>query len=272
MKIVTLMENEAITKDLKAAHGLSIYIETKMHKILFDTGPNNDFIKNAKQLGVKLEEVDFVVISHGHYDHGGGLVKFMKINQKAKIYLSKFAFQKHAKAKKDDYTDIGIKEPKDKSRFVEITTNTKIDEELTLFLKVPYKRQIISDDALLVYENGHFVRDEFHHEIYLIVHEGNKDVLFSGCSHKGIELIIDTIEKVQNVVITHVFGGYHFSHYDPKSVVETNYLKQLGEKWQSMEQSTFYSCHCTGDLAFNQLKPYLKNKLFRLKTGSVVNI
>ena len=80
MKIVTLLENTAGDAGLCAAHGLSLYIETPKHKILFDMGPDARFLDNAKKLGVDLSAVDIAVLSHGHYDHGGGLRAFCEIN------------------------------------------------------------------------------------------------------------------------------------------------------------------------------------------------
>ena len=78
MKITVLTENtisknieESLAEKLKAEHGLSLFIETENHKILFDMGQTNLFLKNAKNLNINLEDVDFAVLSHGHYDHGG---------------------------------------------------------------------------------------------------------------------------------------------------------------------------------------------------------
>lgn len=90
-----LVENTTNNKVLKPKHGLSIHIETPKHKILFDIGPNNPFIHNANQLGIDLTEVDTLVISHGHFDHGGALSSFLNINTKAKIYIHRQAFEPH---------------------------------------------------------------------------------------------------------------------------------------------------------------------------------
>ena len=128
MKIVTLMENGRIDDRLKSAHGLSIYIEHKDHKILFDLGPNNNYIKNAEILGIDLTKVDIVIISHGHFDHGRGLKKFMKINSLAKIYLSEEAFGKQVKKLGPLYIPIGIKKPKDLSRIVFIKKSIELSD------------------------------------------------------------------------------------------------------------------------------------------------
>ena len=71
MKLVTLMENTTCREDLCCEHGLSLYLETGDHKILFDAGQSGAFAENAEKLGVNLQNVDFAVLSHGHYDHGG---------------------------------------------------------------------------------------------------------------------------------------------------------------------------------------------------------
>ena len=82
MKITALVENTAKEK-LKAKHGLSLYIETKKHKILFDLGPDDTLFENARVCGIDLSKVDIVIISHGHMDHGGALSKFLAINKEA---------------------------------------------------------------------------------------------------------------------------------------------------------------------------------------------
>ena len=87
MKIQTLMEDNISGKNLCAEHGLCIYIETGKHKLLVDTGQSDRTWDNAKTKGINLEEIDTVVLSHGHYDHSGGLMGFAQINPNAKIYM-----------------------------------------------------------------------------------------------------------------------------------------------------------------------------------------
>ena len=79
MKITALTENTSVNENIGAEHGLSLYIETDGHKILFDMGQTDMFERNAKTLCIDLSEVDIAVLSHGHYDHGGGLARFLEI-------------------------------------------------------------------------------------------------------------------------------------------------------------------------------------------------
>ena len=95
MKIVTLMENTACREDLTAEHGLSLYIETGAHRILFDAGQTDAFADNAQKLDIDLSSVDLCILSHGHYDHGGGLERFLEVNSTAPVYLRRDAFGEH---------------------------------------------------------------------------------------------------------------------------------------------------------------------------------
>ena len=92
MKIISLLENTTQKCGMEVEHGLSLYIEANGKRILFDMGQSDLFAKNAERLGIDLSEVDVAVISHGHYDHGGGLGCFLSLNSKAPIYLSRHAF------------------------------------------------------------------------------------------------------------------------------------------------------------------------------------
>ena len=94
MKITVLVENTSLC-DIPVEHGLSLYIEACGKNVLFDSGQSTLFAENAKRLGVDLKAVDFCVLSHGHYDHSGGLMEFICENDHAPIYMHKNAFGLH---------------------------------------------------------------------------------------------------------------------------------------------------------------------------------
>ena len=91
MRIVTLIENTTKSKSIRAEHGLSLYIETQNHRLLSDCGCTDAFLENARTLGVDLQPVDSVFLSHGHYDHSGGILPFTGINPTAAIYTQEKA-------------------------------------------------------------------------------------------------------------------------------------------------------------------------------------
>lgn len=93
MRITCLIENTASDEKFIAEHGLSLYVETDKAKILFDMGQSDAFVSNADKLGINLSDVDLAILSHGHYDHGGGLRKFLDINKNAPVYINRYAFE-----------------------------------------------------------------------------------------------------------------------------------------------------------------------------------
>ena len=196
----------------------------------------------------------------------------MKINSKAKIYLSEEAFGKQYKKIGFLHIPIGIKKPKELDRIVFIDKNIKISPDIRIYVKLENMKLIIGDDSLLTKKGDKLVMDLFDHEIYLVIENENSNVLFSGCSHKGIENIVDVLEKKESRSITHVLGGFHMSHYDTKNSAQTIYLESLGQKFYKKNVKTFYSCHCTGDNAYDALKPQMMEKLVRIKTGTVINL
>ena len=94
MRITALLENTS-TCGLPTEHGLSLFVDMADHRFLFDMGQTDLFARNAETLGIDLNTADFAVLSHGHYDHGGGLRAFFSINGHAPVYMSRFAFEPH---------------------------------------------------------------------------------------------------------------------------------------------------------------------------------
>ena len=138
MKVTTLFENTACCEDILHGHGLSIYIETGSHKILFDMGPDDGFLKNARKMGIDLSAVDTAVLSHGHSDHGGGLEAFYRQNPQAKIYIHRAAFGDYYSNHPGQGLEyIGLDQSLDLYRFNLTGDAHTIDEDLTLFGDVP---------------------------------------------------------------------------------------------------------------------------------------
>ncbi len=263
MKIQVLVENTTARQDLQAEHGLGIYVETRKHKILFDMGQSGAFAANAEKLGIDLSEVDIAVLSHGHYDHGGGLKHFLELNRKAPVYLSRYAFMPHYNGS-DKY--IGLAEELKKSNRLIFTEDVmEIDSELHLYSCNERKKLFAFDSfGLNMLEKGILLPDDFRHEQYLMICEDEKKVLLSGCSHKGILNIVSWFEP--DVLV----GGFHFMKMDSAG----DGAEKLGQAAKQLMKyrTQYYTGHCTGVEQYEFLKNIMGEQLEYLATGEAVTI
>lgn len=272
MKVITLVENTSINKELKNQHGLSIYIETLNHKILFDLGEDELFLENSKKLNVNIEDVDILVLSHGHKDHGGGLKTFLKHNQKAKIYIHKDAFKPHyVSILKIFKVGVSLEEElKANPRIILTEGIFEIDENLTLFGNVNGNNPTpLANKSLLKREEGKYELDDFSHEQSLIVKEDEKQILFAGCSHCGILNILECGEKITGKEFDLVIGGYHLFKTNMKGQAE--YINNLCDGLEK-RKSNYLTCHCTGIKPYEVLKVKMGEKMGYIKTGTVLEI
>ncbi|MEE1060550.1 MAG: MBL fold metallo-hydrolase [Ruminococcus sp.] len=263
MKITALTENITFLENINTEHGLSLFIETENHKILFDTGQTSLFAENAEKLGVDLSEVDLCFISHGHYDHTGGLSKFLEINSTAPIYINEFAFEPHFNGT-ERYIGMDIN-LKDNDRLKFAGDYLKIDDELEVFSFNKESRPYPTDTyGLNVKEGENIMPDDFRHEHYLLIKENEKRILISGCSHKGI-LNITQWTKPDILV-----GGFHFKDLDPKGSGK-EVLEKSAEILNSFN-TKYYTCHCTGTEQFEFLKKLMGDKTEYLSCGKSINL
>lgn len=271
MKIITLVENTTSSSDYRSKHGLCLYIETAKHKILFDLGQNDLFIENAKKKNIDIADIDTVIISHGHKDHGGALKSFMAVNSKAKIYIRQEAFEPHYIKVFGLPFSVGLeKELFNSNQIIFTESKMQIDDELFLFSDIKNNTfSLKSNSVLYTKKQGQLVSDDFTHEQNLIITENDKKVLFSGCSHSGITNILRKAEELTPKKITAVIGGFHL-YNPPTKKYESNATIDSIAKILNEKQTTYYTCHCTGMKAYNQMKVVLGDKLHYLSTGTEV--
>ena len=275
MKIVTLMENTACDAGLCAAHGLSLYIETPKHRILFDMGPDGRFIDNAEKLGVDLSAVDIAVLSHGHYDHGGGLRYFCEVNSRADIFIHTDAFGNFyalEKGKEPLYIGLDPELWELESRVIPTADFVKLDDELTLFSDEPEVFPALAASAKLHVETPDGLRpDPFTHEQNLLVTAWGKSALFAGCAHRGIVNILAGARERLGRLPDAVFGGFHFFELDPADPESGRLIEETGRALLEGD-TVYYTGHCTGDYAYEKLRAILGDRLRPMTGGSIVEI
>lgn len=258
MKIVVLTENTSINNELKAEHGLSLYIETNGLKILFDMGQSDLFLHNAEKLGIDISTVDIAVISHGHYDHGGGLKYFLQANSKAPVFININAFGSYYNGT-EKY--IGFdKSLSDNPRLIFTGDEYEIQKGIKLFTANDRERIYnLSGNGLNKMVNGEFIEDDFLHEQYLQIEENGKKILISGCSHKGAINVVDWFSP--NIFI----GGFHYSKLELNDQLKEYALRLKGCS------AEYFTCHCTGVPQYEFMKVYLNNLIY-ISTGDIVEI
>jgi len=257
MKIVTLLENCACRTDMVPQHGLSLYIETGERKILFDMGQDDTFARNAENLGVDLSLVDLAVLSHGHYDHGGGLAEFLRINQKVPVYIHEGAFDQYYNGtEKYIGLDTSLRED---PRLIFTKGDIRLSPELRLTDCNDLGWRSCSF-GLNRKEGDAFKPDGFLHEQYLQIVEGERQVLISGCSHKGI---LNIARHFQPDVL---IGGFHLN-----KVEDTSDLQRISQELLAMG-TTYYTGHCTGSRQYDVMKEVMGDRLQSISTGTVITI
>ncbi len=249
MKIAVLCNDEA-REGFFSEHGLSLLID---EETLFDTGTSDVAVINAEKMGVDLGKVKRVIISHGHYDHGGGLIKILERTGRIDVYL-------HEKALLPKYSGSRFAGFPYEWRIAEkmadvhlIKGDTEIDGFYVLNNVETQEEKI--DRAFLV--NGK--HDLFEDELNLYT----RGTLVTGCAHRGIDNILKAAEKgyeVRNVV-----GGFHLKDSSDErieEVIETllNYNVRV------------FPMHCTGQRAMAIMKERLGEKCVLPKSGDVIEV
>lgn len=276
MKITVLVENTG-PSELKIEHGLSLYIEFNDKKYLLDAGPSDSFFKNAHALSIDLDCVDKAVLSHGHYDHGDGFMVFLNQYKDKVVYGAKNIFDDYYSGSGGSVHYIGLssKLKQMKNRFNTISKDTKIDEKIYLILDdVSNTKEIGVQKKLYKKVDDVLQPDNFDHELSLVFDTPKGLVICNSCSHAGLESIVDNIKKRLNKPVYAYVGGLHMK--STKNHIETSSFteEQIQNLCIFIEKNIQYvlTGHCTGNVSYDLLKKYLKDRIDFLTTGKTIEI
>ena len=271
MKITVLADNRKFDDTLESEHGLCIYLETENYKCLLDTGASDVFITNAEKLGIDLNEVDFVFISHGHADHIGGLPEFLTVNVKAKIVLSENAINQSFFSTRNGLHPINIDfdfSPYTE-RFVFVDSEMVIRDEIRVFSATENKYPLPKANAALFKQRGSgLLSDDFNHELVISFGTDNLFV-YTGCAHRGLLNILSSILLSPTKKIGTVMGGFHLSDSNATQRFETEAeIENIGSELKKIYPDTlFITGHCSGENAFKLLKTKLGEHIDLFYTG-----
>lgn len=272
MKITALVENTS-RMGLPVEHGLSLLIRMDDGcQVLFDMGQRRLFAENAERLGLDLSQVDMAVVSHGHYDHGGGLRAFLNLNDKARVYVNGHAFEPHYSLRTGRLRYIGLDaDLKSEDRLVLCGEETRIGNDLLLFsgadgdcLRPAGNKQL--------YGPTKDANDDFCHEQSLIVREGGKTVLFAGCAHGGIVNIMQKGHRVAGSRFTYVVAGMHLMESGLTDEAEAGWIRKLAARLKEEAGCRYLTMHCTGMAGYEALRKEMGETIGYLSCGETVEI
>lgn len=277
MKLTTLIENNpGYLSYLKYEHGLSIYIETNDKKILFDTGQSQNFLQNAEALNVDLTTLDYIVLSHGHYDHCGGLKSLLKnyslsstlcINENFFKFSDKYKLKDnvHSKYIGIDFDPAFIKENNIKINYLK-NNCTNLTERIYLFTNFINRNQYEELDQTMKYKlNQIYLTDDFSREVVLGIDTNAGLLLIVGCAHSGIMNIIEEIKKNTGKSIFGVIGGTHLSKASDDKIFKTiEYFNKNNIKLAGL-------CHCSGEKTKDSFQKNFNGNFFNNTTGNILD-
>ena len=272
MKITVLIENTG-KKPLTAEHGLSVYISFDGRNYLLDAGQSGAFMDNAKLLGIDLNRVDKTILSHGHYDHADGFVPYLDQYPDRKIYAQPGVFDAYYSSSKGKMHYIGLDEQllKRKDRFILSDKVMKIDDDVYL---IADECRGTAGKKLYSKEGEDYVNDDFHHEQSLVFDTEKGLVIFNSCSHTGLVPIVENVEKVLQKPVYAYIGGLHMKsvrHGVEGTDFSDEQLREISAFALSHIQYV-YTGHCTGNVAMDILKGYMKERLLPIYTGCEIEL
>jgi len=278
---------------LSCIHGLSVYIETAGRRILADTGQNGITWDNAAALGIDLAAVDTVILSHGHYDHTGGVMSFAAQHPGAGIFLNELAGGDYWNMREVPHY-IGIDPailslPQTRLLRGDCLSLLGADGSVTEYTPAEFaKRGGIADGDVIVFggvtgrrlwpqgnailtkrtEEG-FVQDSFDHEQYAVVRDAGRTVLLGGCAHNGMLNILDRYFELFGEYPNAVVSGFHMVKHGPYDESEIATIRETAEELRKLP-ILYFAGHCTSLPAYALMKPILGEQLRYFGTGEEI--
>lgn len=268
VKIQVLIEERAFGAGFKSEHGLSLLVEVRGRRWVFDTGQTGLVAENIRRSDISPGDIEGIIISHGHYDHTGGIMEILKWGWRGSIYAHPGIFRERWNIRtRNSPRAIGCPFSRSEleasgAALVLSRAPSEISSGICLSGEIKREKEWISDPALVIEKAGNYVPDPFIDEQYLVIIDGEEMIVITGCCHAGL---INTIEDARSAFpqrkLKAVIGGFHL-HSLPPMV-----LKETIEHLSGYQPERIIAGHCTGTAAEKQLKKTFGKRFQRMMTG-----
>lgn len=266
---ITLLVDDASNSDLTAEHGLSVWIETTHHHILFDTGQGPALATNAELLNIDLSQTQFLVLSHGHYDHTGGIPHVLQCNRDIELFCHPCAVQPRYNILSDVTKSIHMPrasmaalDKHSNRRLHWVSEPVRLCEDIGLTGPIPRKSTFEDDGGPFFLDPNGRRKDHIDDDMALWINTSKGLVVFMGCCHAGLTNTLHHIRHLSGVsTIRAVIGGFHLTGAGPKRIAQT--LSGLEE----MDPAVIVACHCTGEKAVATFRTVLNGRVSKGYAG-----
>lgn len=278
IKLITLSENTAsMTRDILAEHGFSVYLETNETRLIFDTGQSISAAHNAKTLGLDLSGL-CIALSHGHYDHTGGLESILLLTGPANVYCHPDAFapkyvERHGSLRyigfvrrRQEYERMG-------ASFCVSRQPQKLGKGIWLLGEIPRITDFETPEEDLLVKDPEMRIDPLLDDQALAVETDKGLVIVLGCAHSGL---INIIEHARNVTgvrkIAGVIGGTHLGFSDANRAAARMRLEKTVRALREYDIGLLGVSHCTGPVAAARLFDEFGDRFVFNCAGTVIEI
>jgi 7,8-dihydropterin-6-yl-methyl-4-(beta-D-ribofuranosyl)aminobenzene 5'-phosphate synthase len=274
IRITVLSENTVYRRGLRAEHGLSFWIDTNDKKILFDTGQSDLLLHNAKALQIDLAQADAIVLSHGHYDHVGGLPAVLDVAPQARVYFHPMVLEPKFSGSNGKVREVGVTSAL-RDRLVGQIKNgkgtytavgTSVLPGVTVTGQIPRVSGFEDTGGRFFLDKKRTKTDDLLDDQALFLEANWGLIVVLGCAHAGVVNTLEHIRQLEPDRKVHaVLGGMHLVNADQTRIEKTiDAFRRFGIE-------RIGPAHCTGRQATRQLWNAFGNRCFLCCVGTQVS-